>query len=91
MPSQMVCINCGWLFDESKEQKAFAELGSGWVCPTCGCPAELFEPLENSVWKTRPYSGSLHPENKGLQEAVRSSIEKDITEAKKKGERNDGV
>jgi rubredoxin len=87
MPEPMVCMNCGWMFDEAKEGKAFAALEQGWVCPTCGCPTDLFEPLENSVWKTRPYGGSLHPENEGLQDAVRESIAKDTAAEKKSNEK----
>ena len=78
MGSEMVCMNCGWMYAEAKEGKAFADVGSDWVCPTCGCPTELFEPLENSVWKSRPYGGSLHPDNEGLQDAVRDAIKKDV-------------
>ena len=31
-----VCSVCGYVYDEAKEGKAFAELPDSWVCPLCG-------------------------------------------------------
>jgi flavin reductase (DIM6/NTAB) family NADH-FMN oxidoreductase RutF/rubredoxin len=31
------CPACGYIYDESVEQKKFTELPEDWVCPVCGC------------------------------------------------------
>ena len=40
------CTVCGYIFDEAKEGKAFAELDA---CPVCGMPPEKFVKLEDEV------------------------------------------
>ncbi|MBN2763594.1 MAG: flavin reductase [Bacteroidales bacterium] len=39
------CTECGYIYDEEKEGKRFADLPSDWVCPVCGSPREDFEEI----------------------------------------------
>ena len=50
----------------------FSELiEKDFSCPTCGFTADLFEPFETSVWRSRPVEGSYHPGNdESLAEAL---------------------
>ena len=50
------CSICGYIFDEAKEGKAFAELDA---CPVCGMPPEKFVKLEEekSAPAERPETG----------------------------------
>jgi flavin reductase (DIM6/NTAB) family NADH-FMN oxidoreductase RutF/rubredoxin len=36
------CSECGYIYDEKKEGKRFADLPSDWVCPVCGTPKKDF-------------------------------------------------
>lgn len=36
------CTVCGYIFDEEKEGKKFADLPDDWVCPVCGSAKEDF-------------------------------------------------
>lgn len=42
------CTMCGHLYDEEKEGVKFADLPDDWVCPVCGAPKVLFEPMAPS-------------------------------------------
>lgn len=39
------CSVCGWIYDEEKKGKPFAELSSIWKCPACGAPKSKFEKM----------------------------------------------
>ena len=39
-----ICPICGYVYDEEKEGRPFAELPEDWVCPVCTAPKSLFEP-----------------------------------------------
>lgn len=43
-----ICKICGFIYDDSKEKVPFDKLPETWVCPVCGAPKSLFEPLEES-------------------------------------------
>jgi rubredoxin len=36
------CTACGYIYDEAKEGKKFADLPNDWVCPACGSEKEDF-------------------------------------------------
>jgi flavin reductase (DIM6/NTAB) family NADH-FMN oxidoreductase RutF/rubredoxin len=36
------CTACGYIYDEAKESKKFADLPADWVCPVCGSAKEDF-------------------------------------------------
>lgn len=36
------CTACGYIYDEEKEGKKFADLPGDWVCPVCSSPKEDF-------------------------------------------------
>lgn len=44
-----VCSVCGYVYDEAKEGKAFAELPDSWVCPLCGAAKSAFSPEEKTA------------------------------------------
>ena len=39
------CSICGYVYDESNNDKSFAELDDSWVCPLCSAPKNMFEQL----------------------------------------------
>ncbi len=39
-----VCSVCGYVYDEAKEGKPFAQLPESWVCPLCGAAKSAFSP-----------------------------------------------
>jgi rubredoxin len=48
------CTSCGYIYDPGVGDPdggippgtAFEDLPSDWVCPVCGVPKDMFEPLE---------------------------------------------
>ena len=40
-----ICTVCGYIYDDEKEDVPFSELPDSWVCPLCGAPKALFEPM----------------------------------------------
>ncbi len=43
------CPVCGFIYDESKENTAFAELPESWTCPVCGVPKASFKQIEENA------------------------------------------
>jgi len=43
------CSICGYVYDEAKEDVAFADLPDDWKCPLCGAPKSAFEPVEEAA------------------------------------------
>lgn len=47
------CTVCGWIYDPAKGDPsqgikpgtAFEDLPDTWVCPECGAPKDMFQPL----------------------------------------------
>lgn len=39
------CTMCGEIYDEEKSGVKFKDLPESWVCPVCGAPKSLFEPV----------------------------------------------
>lgn len=39
-----VCSVCGYVYDETKESKPFADLPDSWVCPLCKAAKSAFQP-----------------------------------------------
>jgi len=47
------CTVCGWVYDPAKGDPsqgiqpgtAFEDLPEDWVCPECGAPKDMFQPL----------------------------------------------
>ncbi|MFN3346869.1 MAG: rubredoxin [Candidatus Bipolaricaulaceae bacterium] len=47
------CTVCGWIYDPAKGDPsqgiaagtAFEDLPDNWVCPECGAPKDMFQPL----------------------------------------------
>lgn len=37
-----VCRECGYVYDDAKEAKPFAELPDSWTCPVCGAPKSCY-------------------------------------------------
>ncbi|MCH5319409.1 MAG: rubredoxin [Paramuribaculum sp.] len=48
------CEVCGWIYDPAtgdpehgvKPGTAFEDLPDDWVCPECGAPKSMFEPVD---------------------------------------------
>jgi rubredoxin len=36
------CTVCGYVYDEAKEGKKFADLPDDWSCPVCNAPKDAF-------------------------------------------------
>ncbi len=43
-----VCSVCGYVYDEGRESKPFADLPDSWVCPLCGAAKSAFHPEQKS-------------------------------------------
>ena len=74
-----VCLGCGYMYNKEKGLPPDYPVGTHFSaleknefsCPTCGFTADLFEPFEKSVWRSRPVEGSIHPGNdESLSEAL---------------------
>lgn len=52
--SKWICSICGYVYDEAKEGKAFAELPDTWVCPLCGAPKSAFVPEKQEAAPKAP-------------------------------------
>jgi rubredoxin len=47
------CTVCGWIYDPAKGDPSqgikpgtpFEDLPDDWVCPECGAPKDMFQPL----------------------------------------------
>lgn len=53
-----VCPICGYVYDEAKEGKAFADLPETWVCPLCGAAKSAFT-QENQNQAPKPASPTI--------------------------------
>jgi glutamate synthase domain-containing protein 2/rubredoxin len=42
---------CGQIYDEEAEGVKFIDLPETWLCPVCGAPKSLFEPVEEAIHK----------------------------------------
>lgn len=51
-----VCSVCGYIYDESKEGKPFADLPDSWVCPLCGAAKSAFAPEQKERVSQAPVS-----------------------------------
>ena len=41
------CTACGYVYDESAEEKKWDELPDEWVCPVCGVGKDMFEKISD--------------------------------------------
>ncbi|MDR0591115.1 MAG: rubredoxin [Candidatus Nomurabacteria bacterium] len=42
-----ICPPCGYIYDDEVEEAPFADLPEDWVCPLCGAPKSIFEPVKD--------------------------------------------
>ena len=54
-----VCSICGYVYDEAKEGKPFAELPDSWVCPICGAAKSAFR-SEQAAEAPRTPAAPIH-------------------------------
>ena len=54
-----VCYICGYVYDEAKEGKPFAELPDSWVCPICGAAKSAFR-SEQAAEAPRTPAAPIH-------------------------------
>ncbi|MFA6805056.1 MAG: rubredoxin [Candidatus Methanomethylophilaceae archaeon] len=38
-----VCLLCGYVYDDDKEEVPFDKLPDDWTCPRCGAPKSSFQ------------------------------------------------
>lgn len=43
------CLNCGYVYDEEKEELDFKKLSNDWTCPECGSLKLDFEIIEEET------------------------------------------
>ncbi len=55
------CTICGYIYDESNNEKSFAELDESWTCPLCTAPKSMFEQIKNDKSEANT---SIEGENK---------------------------
>ena len=41
-----ICGVCGYIYDDAVNDTPFNELSNSWVCPLCGAPKSVFEPVK---------------------------------------------
>lgn len=49
-----VCSVCNYVYDESKEGRAFADLPDSWTCSLCGAAKSAFAPEKNAQEPKKP-------------------------------------
>jgi rubredoxin len=40
-----MCLLCGYIYDDAKEEVKFEELPNDWQCPLCGAPKSAFKEI----------------------------------------------
>ena len=58
-----ICSICGYVYDETSEGTAFADLPDSWVCPLCRAAKDLFRPekIEAAPEPARPDPAAAGP------------------------------
>ena len=46
------CVVCEYIYDENKGGTAWDDLPEDWLCPVCGSPKKLYEPVEEKAAET---------------------------------------
>lgn len=70
-----VCSVCGYVYDENKEDKPFADLPDSWVCPLCGAAKSAFVPEQKTeISKTPIMPVSIDEDMKKLSAGELSAL-----------------
>ena len=70
-----VCSVCGYVYDENKEDKPFADLPDSWVCPLCGAAKSAFVPEQKTeISKTPVMPVSIDEDIKKLSTGELSAL-----------------
>lgn len=69
-----ICRICGYVYDEEKEGKPFADLPDTWVCPLCGADKDSFAPEKEEVPKPPAASIQITEEMKQLSVGELSAL-----------------
>ena len=70
-----VCSVCGYVYDENKEDKPFADLPDSWVCPLCGAAKSAFVPEQKTeISKTPVMPVSIDEDMKKLSAGELSAL-----------------
>ena len=56
------CKICGYIYDEQKEGKLFADLPSDWRCPICSVPKSMFGAVDIDVAQEQKTENVVEPE-----------------------------
>lgn len=70
-----ICMICGYVYDDAKEQVPFESLPDTWKCPVCGAAKSDFEPDDEPVVKPAVVkTAEIHEETTKPDEASVSEI-----------------
>ncbi len=72
--SKWVCKICGYIYDEAKEGKPFADLPDTWVCPICGAGKASFAPEKEQQPKPAVAPVSITQDMKKLSAGALSAL-----------------
>ena len=72
--SKWICSVCGYVYDEAKEGKPFAELTDTWVCPLCGAAKSAFAPEKAEAPKAAASPVTITEEMRQLSAAELSVV-----------------
>lgn len=72
--TKWVCKICGYIYDEGKEGKPFAQLPETWVCPLCGASKEAFQPEQGVPAKPAAAPAAITREMGELSGAELSAV-----------------
>lgn len=69
-----ICGICGYVYDEAKEGRAFADLPGGWVCPLCGADKSMFSPEKRPEQQTPAAQPALSEDFRELSAGELSAV-----------------
>ena len=75
------CLVCGYVYDEDKEGKKFADLPADWKCPTCKAPKEKFVPVdEEMTWAAEHVVGVAKDAPDDIKADLRANFQGECSE-----------
>ncbi len=70
-----VCSICGYVYDEAKERRPFADLPADWTCPWCGAVKAAFRPEQAEAPAPAAAPAAELPDGEGFAAAgVRAAV-----------------
>ena len=69
-----ICKICGYVYDEAKEGKPFADLPDAWLCPLCGADKASFAPEQEKAPKAPAAVQAIPEDMRQLSAAELSAV-----------------